>query len=206
MFKIIQPKEHHVYQQKIDALLGLFKIYHNFSLSSEIKGRATFIIAEDDKRSVYGGAVLYPLANESPNFLGQEKSETSLTKILSAFQTQRKEIWMTRICLCIGQDSSTSSLELIDLCESFYQSLYEELRIFKRKHKTGLIAFTLRIADTYNTLALQNWSFLYEIKLGSVSDGFFRGILDFPRKNRPALQQKSHKVLDFAPRAREGTL
>jgi len=201
MIQIIHPKGQHAHQQKIGALLDLFKIYHNFHLSSELKENATFMIAEDDQRGVYGGAVLYPQKNDYLNFKSEYKDEAYLEYIASAFQSRRKEIWTARICLCIGQqNSSTPPLELIDLCESFYKNLYQELTIFKKKKRLGLIAFTLKLADVYETDAIQKWSVVYEIKLKEKSDGFLYGILDLPLRDR-STDNDTYKVLDFSSKA-----
>jgi len=199
MFETIKPKGQYAHRQKVDALLGLLKIYHKFYLAPEIKENATFMIAEDDKRGVYGGAVVYPQKNTYPDCSRWEKDP--LGEITAAFQSRRKEIWTARICLCIGAGSSTSSLELIDLCESFYKNLYQEFISFKKRKRIGLLAFTLRIAETYKTDVLQKWASLYEIKLKESSDGFFHGILDLPITNR-ASKEQSYKVLDFSSKAR----
>lgn len=200
MIQIIRPKGQPAHQRQVAAFLDLLKIYHNFHLSSEIKQNATFMIAEDDKRGIYGGAVLYPQKNDYLNFKSEDKDEAYLEYIASAFQSRRKEIWMARICFCVGQDSSSPSVEILELCESFYKNLYQELTIFKKKKRAGLITFILRLADVYKTDALQKWSVVYEIKLKEKSDGFLYGILDLPLRDRSA-DNDTYKVLDFSSKA-----
>ncbi len=199
MFEIIKPKRQSIHQQKIDSFLSLLKVYHNFHLSEEIKTKATFIIAEDTKQGVYGGAILYPIDNTYPEFSSQ--SQTPLEKISSALQSKREQIWQARICLCIPKEQIISSPELIELSESFYENLYNAFLNFKRKKRIGLLAFTLRFSDLYKKDILKPWAFLYEIKLSTSSDGFFYGILDIPLKKSSSTQE-TVTVLDFTSEAR----
>ena len=55
MLNIIEPRDHSVYQEKVESLLGLLKVYQGFSLSLRAQNQATFIIAEDEARGIYGG-------------------------------------------------------------------------------------------------------------------------------------------------------
>lgn len=192
MLHVIGPKELGANHQKVETLLGLFKIYHKFSLPSEIKDNTTFMVGEDDKRGIYGGALLYPQPNTH-----LEQGHEPLRDIVSAFQSRSKEVWMARVCLCIGQDSSTSPLDLINLCEDFYKSLYQEFITFRKRKRFGLLGLTLRLEDTYNTDVLHHWFYLYEIKLKNPSVGFFQGILDLPLTGRPS-QKPGYTVLDFS--------
>lgn len=183
MFKIIEPKAHEYHNHKIDSLLGLLRIYQNFYLSPETQGRATFIIAEDDKRSIYGGAVLYPRkVSLSADLMPEDTKEEILGKLFLRFQPKVKEYWTARICLCIGHDSSTPLLEAVELCQRFYQNLYKAFAYFGEKEGIEYITFTLRMTDAHvdNTLHILTYEtlpYLLRVGLSGDSDGLFHGIL-----------------------------
>lgn len=196
MLQIINHKRYVAYQQKVEALLDLFKIYHGFHLPEERRERTTYLVAEDDKRGVYGGALLYPQKNTYHTEPLPEAAENEVESISSAFQHRRKEIWTARTCLCIGDNSSPPTLELMNLCENFYKALYQELIGFQLRKRTGLLVFIIRRADMYKTLALQNWTSLYEVKLKISSEGFLCGLIDPQINNHPS--EQSDKILDFS--------
>mgnify|MGYP005609366607 CR=1 FL=1 len=108
MLQIINTKAQKKKKKKVDTLLNLFKIYQGFTLSEGEKAKASYIIAEDDQRGLYGGAILYPRQNASSYMDIKKDSESQLLKVISDFQERRKEIWNARICLCIGENSSPS--------------------------------------------------------------------------------------------------
>lgn len=195
MFKIIGRRSHGAQKVSIDSLLDLFKVSQNFSLDPKVRAKATFIVAENDQYGIYGGAILFPHQNSYPNFTSKDKE--LFVRIFSFLQPRRKKLWMARICLCVGQDPSSPSLELIDLCESFYDTLYQEIESFRNKKKAGFIAFTMRLADLYHTDALKKWAYLCEIKLKEISDGEFHGIIKFPFK-WCSRDQKEYAVFDYA--------
>lgn len=202
MLQIISnPKDQQVYQEKIETLLGLLKIYHDFTLPQECREKAAFIIGEDDERGVYGGAVLYSQQNEYyPSVTYESEDSDDFRTITSAFQPRKKEIWIARICLCIGDDKSDpkmQTLELMESCENFYRTLYQVLTQFQQRKRIGLLSFILRTADLYNTHVLQDWLCLIEIKPKEGIKGFFYGILD-PSLNRQINSSENHKIIDFS--------
>lgn len=186
MYKIIEPQAHELHSERINSLLGLLKIYQNFYLDPEAQDRATFVIAEDDKRGVYGGAVLYPHHVSSfPEFMSEETDENILDKMFSRLQPKAKEYWTTRICLCLGYDRSTSLRETAELYRCFYHKLYKAFCYFGEKENIDYLAFTLRATDTHvdnnlHILTYQTWPSLLEVQQSD--NGFhtyLHGILSF---------------------------
>lgn len=176
-----RPKNHELRQ--VGTLLGLFKIYQNFALSSESREKATFLIAEDDKRGVYGGAILYPQEiSPSLDLLPNDTNEETLGKLFSAFQPRGKEYWRARVCLCIGHDSTAPILETVKLCQSFYAHLYKAFEAFGEKEKVEYLPFTLqtkdgRLDNHIHILTYEKWPYFLEVKLSDSSHGYFHGIL-----------------------------
>lgn len=60
MFNIIEPRTHHLHRDKIETILKRFKSQQGFELSMKAQSKATFIIAENEARGLYGGAVFFP--------------------------------------------------------------------------------------------------------------------------------------------------
>ncbi|OJW49654.1 MAG: hypothetical protein BGO67_03875 [Alphaproteobacteria bacterium 41-28] len=184
MYKIIEPQAHELHDEKISSLLGLLKIYQNFYLDPEAQDRATFIIAEDDKRGVYGGTVLYPRKIPSfLEFLSEDIDDNPLDKMVSSFQPKVKEYWAARICLCLGYDLSTSLRETVELYQRFYFKLYKAFCYFGEKENINSLSFTLRASDTHvdnnlRILTWQTWPSLLEIKQSyNGFHNYFHGIL-----------------------------
>ena len=187
MYKMVEPQAHELHDEKINSLLGLLKIYQNFYLDPEAQDRATFVIAEDDKRSVYGGAVLYPRKPfKIPPFLEllpEDINNETLDKMFSSLQPKVKEYWTARICLCLGHDNSTSLREAVGLYQRFYRNLYKAFCYFGEKENINYLPFTLRAADTHvdnnlRILTYQTWPFLLEVKQsGKGFHSYLHGIL-----------------------------
>lgn len=196
MYKIIEPRAHGLHSERINSLLGLLKIYQNFYIDPEAQDRATFVIAEDDKRGVYGGAVLYPHPVSSFFELSSEETDQSiLDKMFSSLhlkgvhlkdaQPKVKEYWTARICLCLGYDRTTPLRETAELYRCFYHKLYKAFCYFREKENLEYLSFTLRASDTHvnNNLRLltyQTWPSLLDVKHSD--NGFhtyLHGILSF---------------------------
>lgn len=210
MYKIIEPQAHELHSEKIHSLLGLLKIYQNFYLDPEAQDRATFVIAEDDKRGVYGGAVLYPHPVSSfSEFMSEEidenMSENILEEMFSSLhlkgvQPKVKEFWTARICLCLGYDRTTPLPETIELYRYFYHKLHKAFRYFGEKKNIDYLAFTLRATDTHvdnnlHILTYQTWSSLLEVKHSDNGlHTYHHGILSFKES---ALKENTLKASPF---------
>lgn len=160
MLKEITSKNYEFHKSNVDPLLDFLKIYQSFRLSSEERDKATFLIAEDDQRGVYGGAVLYP-QKISPSLAlsPSDTREKSLRKMFSAFQPEGQEYWTARICLCAAWETSTPILEIEKLLECFYQNLYQSFAQFGKKKGIEYLTLTHRTIDPHidNILNIVNW-------------------------------------------------
>ena len=181
MFRVIEPYAHEFYEEKIDTFLGLLKIYQNFYLSFDDHDKATFIIAEDDKRGVYGGAVLYPCRGfPTLEFLPEDMQHSILERLFSPFH-QEKEFWTARIGLYLGNDSSTPLIEAVKLYQNFYNRLYKAFCEFGDRKKLKTLSFTLCPREAYvdhclRILTYQRWPNLKELRFNNNGD-FFHGLL-----------------------------
>jgi hypothetical protein len=179
MFNIIEPKDHQSNQVLINSFLGLLKVYQSFSLPSEVKEEATFIIASDNKRGVYGGAVLYQ----------QQVSElyNNIGKIITKLQPDKQMISAARLGFYAEPDAFSYSFEAIDLRKSFYKNLLKQFVEFGEKKNVDFLALTLCSADVCNTKHYGYWPYIVEIKASDSSDDLFHGIVSLdPQKARGA--------------------
>ncbi len=144
MLKIIPPKGQKFHQSTIGSFLDLLKVYQNFELSSEKKKKATFLIAEDDKRGVYGGAVLCPQeVHVSTDHVWNDFHEETLRRSFATFQPTLQEFWMARICLYLVDDSSLSFEEGSEFCKRFSTEIYKTMIECGREKNIKFLAFTL---------------------------------------------------------------
>jgi hypothetical protein len=194
MLKIINPNLHEDHGRRINSLLDLLKIYHNFYLSPEIQEKATFIIAEDETRGVYGGAVLYPQKiSSSLELAASDTDEETLGKMFSAFQPKGRVYWIARICLCIGGEKGSSVFDRLDLCLSFYKNLYKALTDFGIAEDIEYLSFTLYVSNTIMVLPYEEWPYLLEVKLTEDTDGFLHGILSLKGNKFRLRKQRKHE-------------
>lgn len=211
MYKIIEPHAHELHSERINSLLGLLKIYQNFYLDPEAQDRATFVIAEDDKRGVYGGTVLYPRSPyEVPSFLEllpEDMDNELLDQLALRVQPNVKEYWTARICLCLGHDRTTPLRETVKLYRSFYHNLYKAFCYFGEKENIHYLPFTLRATDTHvdnnlHILTYQTWPSLLGVKHSNNGfHSYFHGILSL----KDALKKSTLKANPFKGSPRKGT-
>lgn len=169
MFNIIEPKERQLHQSKIDSLLSLLKIYQDFTPSSEKIENALFIIAENEKFGVYGGAVIY-LQNVRTLY-------HKLAAPLLEFLPKKDKTWCVRLCFCADQDDRVLILETLELCEHFYVNLYKILGKLGQKKRTPYFALTLPSKEYRNTVTYGHWSYLLGVSPCDSSDYHFHGLL-----------------------------
>ena len=182
MLNIIEPRDHHLHTSKISSLLSLLKIYQKFSLFPEEKEAATFIIAENEKLGVYGGAVIYL---QSVKTLYHK-----LATPLLEFFPKKDRIWCVRLCFCADQDERVLILETLKLCEDFYVSLHKILGELSQKKKVDYFALTLRSQDYQDTLTYGHWSYLLGVSPYDSSDYRFHGLLALSPKKEGNLEDK----------------
>ncbi len=168
MVKMIEPQYHHFHQSIIESFLGLLKVYQNVLLSEEEKNNAIFIIAQDTKRGVYGGAVVY----KKKFYALHEK----IRKILSAFLPHHNEVWTATTCYCVEDEGFCSSIEIVDLNLRFYRDLFEKLKEVGFKKDIKILCLTLAPQEYVKTKCKGFWPYILEVAPES-SDGFFQGML-----------------------------
>ncbi|MDI9640441.1 hypothetical protein QM565_32595 [Geitlerinema splendidum] len=149
--------------------MNFLKIYQKFSLLPEEKETATFIIAENEKFGVYGGAVVY--------LQDVKRLYHKLAAPLLEFLPKKDKIWCVRLCFSANQDDRVLILETLTLCEDFYVSLYKILGELSQKKRENYFALTLRTQDHQNTLNYGRWSYLLGISSYDASDYHFHGLL-----------------------------
>ncbi|MGC8483797.1 MAG: hypothetical protein ACP5OE_09165 [Thermodesulfobium sp.] len=186
MLNVIEPQEQDFYKHTINSYLNLLKIYQNFELSSEDKSNATFIIAEDEGRGVYGGALLY------------QRQVTSLhekiAKIILSFQPERQEVWGGLLCFCVEDNESVFTLNTLDLYQSFYQNLYRAFVTFGEQKNLDFLAITLRYKDYRNIRTYGHWPYLLEVPPHDTPDSYFHGLLDVGNKKGDGLTPLQHSI------------
>lgn len=175
MLNIIEPKDHCDYRSRIDSFLGLLKVYQSFSLTEEEKENATFILGSDNKRGVYGGAVLY---EQKVRDLYKD-----MGKIVSSFQPERENVWTARLGLYI-EDEYTFNSETRELRENFYKDLLKHFIDFGEKKNIDFLVLNLCSSDFHRTKHSGYWYYTLEINACNSSDDLSHCILSLdPQKN-----------------------
>lgn len=201
MLKIISPKGHKYHQSSIDAFLDLLAIYQNFNLSDERRKKSTFLIAEDQKHGVYGGALLYPQkVNDPRENESLEGYEDTFHGSFVCFQPQVKEFWIARICYCL-EVNFASPADDQNHCKKFYEELYEAFLQFGEPKDLEFLAFSLCAFESIEPPLHESWPYNMPIRNSEDTSGLFHGILSlkgtrflpkYPR-NRPSKRSASEE-------------
>ena len=191
MLKIIEPQFHEDHEHKINSLLDLLKIYQDFYLPPKAQEKATFLIAEDEVRGVYGGAVIYSRKISSPFAPAvNDTKEEALGKMFSAFQPKVKVYSMANICICAGGEEESSILDSHDLYQSLYKNFYKAFIDFGIVKDVEHISFTLYVSNTSVVLPYKEWPYLLEARFTEENDGFLHGILSLKGKKFRVRRQR----------------
>lgn len=183
MLNVIEPASHNLHTNSIGSLLRLFKVYQDFELLPKDQNKATFIVAEDDTRGVYGGAVFFPQKIK-------ELDET-LYNLLSI--QENRTVWCARLCLSIEQDGGSLSLDHLELCENFYRELYKVLGVLGNGKDTNCLPMKLCSRDYRNSLLYGNWAYFTELKPEELSSDYVYVLLALPDyHNQPQASQEEH--------------
>lgn len=169
MIKIIRPKDHKFHKPKIEALLDLFAIYQKLELFEEEKNSTTFMVANDTTRGVYGGALVrqQPLKCLDPN----------VAQLISSLSPTKRRVWIVNLCSTIEQEKSFPTIEQLNLCETFYQSLFKNFVKFGKETKIGFLVIKLLHKDYFNLKAYGYRSCIFKVEPKDSFDGLFHGIL-----------------------------
>ncbi len=178
MLKIIPPKEQKFHQSTIESFLDLLRVYQNFDLSPTRRKNSTFLIAEDRKHGIYGGALLYPqkVYDFEEDFSLDDYEDTFHSAFLT-FRPQITEFWTSRICFCLEANLSPGALERAELCKCFYHNLYEALLAFGEQKEIEFLAFSLCSFDTIEPPSYKDWPHVLPIRHSEDTEGLFHGIL-----------------------------
>ncbi len=170
MFMIIDPQNHCFYKPKIDHFIELMKRYYQRDLSLSDQNSSTFIIAEDETRGVYGGALL---AQKKVRLLSEK-----LRKKIDCLISQDQWVWTCTVFLHIQNDDPLSTTDNFEpFCWDFYRTLYKQLTEFGEKVNTGFLCMTLDSGEYLCTEEMGLWPYVIEIKPQESSDRLFHGIL-----------------------------
>lgn len=179
MINVIEPTDHNLHQNNIESLLRLFKIYQNFELSPKSQDKTTFIIAEDETRGIYGGAVFFPQKIK--------ELDENLSHLLSILEN--RTVWCARLCLCTDQDDSFTTLDALEHCENFYVNLYKLLGILGEKKNTNCLPMKLHPKDYHNSLNYGRWSYFSKMPHRKSLSDFVYVLLALPEKRQPQESQ-----------------
>lgn len=136
MFYLIESKNHCFYKSLIDRFMTLRKIYYPDELATSDQNTSVFIIAEEEGRGVYGGALL--LRKKVRNI--PEKMRKSIDCLIP----QEQLIWMCSIFLHIeDNDSLYNSNAFEPFCWDFYKTLYGTLVKFGEDMGIGFLYLVL---------------------------------------------------------------
>lgn len=170
MFITIQPQDHQQNLDKISAFLALVKRYPSISLSEEEKGQATYIIAHDAARGVYGGAVLV----QKRSHLFPRKRHSNVVNF-SAFKAKG---WTCELFLHMENDDPLfQNDDFESFCQEFYTDLYAQLDKFGLENGTEFIYTTLDPSEHLCTEMMGAWPYVMELKPQDSLDGLFHGVL-----------------------------
>lgn len=170
MFTVIHPKYHCFCTSPINHFMELIKSHTGLQFSKHDQNRATFILCEDKKNGVQGGAIL--LKNRLSNF-PQELANT-----LSDFVSSKEYIWKCMVFLVFEKDSPLCETNEQDhFCQIFYRKLYNTLAEFGKREEAGFLCVSLDSQEFLCTEGLTLWPYLFELKPQQSSDGCFHGIL-----------------------------
>lgn len=169
MIKIIKPKDQQFHKAKIGSFLDVLKVYQNLELSAEEQARTIFMIAEDEKRGVFGGATL--------SLHKLERLPDKIAKIISSLCLSKKRVWVANLCLCTEQDEPYSSLEQLDVYQGFYDDLFKKFIKLGKQEKVGFLVLSLRPMDFFKSKTYGHWPYLLEISPKDSLDNLFHGIL-----------------------------
>lgn len=178
MLNIIEPNDHQSYQPLVDSFLDLLTVYQNYSLALKELENATFIIASDKKRGVYGGAVIL---QQNISVLEKNISQTILT-----FQPDTKGVW-TSIVGFYGEHHEGKVFRLKDFesCMDFYRDLLDAFIVFGKAEKLKYLYISLNVPEYIKMEKYSQWEYAVKTSHHEALDSLFHGILFLdPEKSR----------------------
>ena len=166
-FHKIEADHYHLDHARVQSLLKLLKKTQRLELSLEEKRLATFLIAESDKRDVYGGVVLL-----------KQRVRNRKKKSGSHYAFKGEKIWTCCSVLHLDKkDPIYMNGQQRAFFREFYGELYEMLSDFGHKMGTPFVWMTLAPEEGLCLEALGNFPFMVKIKPHDAVDGLFHGLL-----------------------------
>ena len=193
MLKIIRPEDYIFYEDRIETLLNLLSVGQHFDLPIEKHSKSHFIIAENEEKDVYGGAVIYPQKIPFPlELIETDTHEERAIKLTSAFQVKGDDYWRARICLCLELGRSVAAiLETQDMCHRFYKALYLAFKQFGEEQSTDYLAYTLWLPETYSMKTYEYWPYRLDVTIEDPDHDFNHGLLSLKGKAFKARHNKT---------------
>ena len=176
-----QPESHEYHKSEINTLLRLLKSYQRFKLPLEERPKTNFVIADNRKNGVYGGAVLYRQSLVCRDFLSaftlssqEENPLYSIENIFSHCSPEAETIWAARVCLRVNDKTFPLTSNLFEYHENFYAELLRYFCTFGKRE--GIKYLALQARDHINTKTY-GWPYVFEIKPKESIDRLFHGFL-----------------------------
>ncbi len=146
------------------------KTYIAPQLSEHEQNLSTFILTKDEKKGVYGGALL--LKKKSNDF------PRELVGALSGFVPQPEYMWKCHIFIYFEKNGYLYQTDEVQTyCLTFYRNLYDRLVEFGKKEGAGFLCVSLSSREYLCSEEVALWPYIFELKPRNSSDGFFYGIL-----------------------------
>lgn len=194
MLKIIESKNQHYYQSRIDLLMGMMRYFQELPLILEEQEMATFILTEREEdlldlsshnenyfgnaplnkgsREIFGGAILY---QRSARDLPPAVQQLMLTFNQEA--TLEEDIWGGSTSFFSHPQKNSLSGEELDECRMFYENLLKKFIEFGQQKKVNFLCLALNPLEYEHTKNKDFWPYVLEIKPEDSPDGLFYGVL-----------------------------
>lgn len=195
MMKIIKPKDQKFHQATIGSFLDLLNVYHNRALSEEEQAKTIFMIAEDERRGVYGGAML-----------SQQKVESlqdKIANIIASIDVNHRDVWVANLCFHPVQNEPFSPIEQAELCHNFYNDLLKKFHEFGNHEKISFLVLSLQPMDFFKSKTYGQWPYLLEISPKDSLDSLFHGILAL-KPQKPLAPKSSWLAMECLNQLRRG--
>lgn len=167
IFTVIEPDSVCFNNDLVNPFTKLVKEDFKLREFFEDSAAKSFILTQDKKREIYGGALLY---KKKLNFL-----PSKISKELKSFSFPEGNIWACTLCFHLKNNNFPSEFEVY--FKDLYKNLYEELSQFGAKEKTSILYMILQPAEYLCSEVLGLWPYRLEIRPMESSDRLFHGVL-----------------------------
>jgi hypothetical protein len=166
-FKRIEANHYPFNHYRVHSLLQLLKKAQRLELSLQEQKLATFFVADNSEREVYGGAVL--LKKRIRNYHKNRSSK---------FSFQGERLFSASFVLHLAnKDPFYMSGKRITFCRHFYEELYRTFFVLGQKQSAPYMWVTLDPEEALCLETLSNFPFMLRMKPKDTIDGLFHGLL-----------------------------